>query len=190
MVGNNQKQNQPLLCSIQVIKLLNFFQALQFSKVQKMFGYKWGFFSTFTLFKIIKEHKNPKMQKLLEYQDFSRISNFFGQKWKKSTIIIFPRKLKIPKLPAIFGASLKIFFQIFWSIRRFWFHKKFSPANVPKIIKKHEKSQTIQFLLTSSKTFFKNSLKCPIFLVTCLNVTKLSNFLYNFENPSNVNNPM
>ncbi len=63
MVGNNQEQNQPLLCSIQVIKLLNFFQALQFSNVQKMFGYKWSFFSTFTLFKIIKEHKNAKMQK-------------------------------------------------------------------------------------------------------------------------------
>jgi len=137
MAGNNQKQNQPLLGSIQVIKLPKFFQALQFFKVQKMFGYKWSFFSTFTLFKIIKEHKNAKMQKILEYQDFSRISKFFGQKWKKSTIIIFPRKLKIPKLLAIFGASLKNFFQIFWSIRSFWFHKIFSLTNVTKIIKKH-----------------------------------------------------
>jgi len=40
MAGNNQKQNQPLLGSIQVIKLPKFFQALQFFKVQKMFGYK------------------------------------------------------------------------------------------------------------------------------------------------------
>ncbi len=131
--------------------------------MQKMFGYKWSSFSTFTLFKTMKEHKNPKMQKFLEYQDFFRISKIFGQNWKKLTIIIFPRKLKFPKLPTIFGASLKIFFQIFWSIKSFWFHKIFSPTNVPKIIKKHEKSQTIQFFLTSQKTFFKLFLKCPIF---------------------------
>jgi len=104
---NNRKQNQLLLSSIQVLKLPKFFQALQFSEVQKMFGYKWSFFSTFTFLKTIKEHKNPKMQKFLEYQDFSRIPKIFEQIWKRSTIIIFPRKLKIPKLHAIFGASLK-----------------------------------------------------------------------------------
>jgi len=153
-----------LLGSIQVIKLPNFFQALQFSKVQKMFGYKWSFFSTFTFLKTTKQHKNPKMKKILEYQDFSRIPTFFGQKWKKSTIIIFPRKVKIPKLLAIFEASLRFFFQIFWSIRSFWFQKFFCPINVPKIIKKHKKSQTIQIFLNILENIFQKNSKMPNFL--------------------------
>jgi hypothetical protein len=45
--------------------------------------------------------------------------------------------------------------------------------NVPKIIKKHKKSQTIQNFLNILQSFFKNSLECPIFWITCLNFTQV-----------------
>jgi hypothetical protein len=66
------------------------------------------FFNLSKASKIIGQHKNPKMPKNLEHQDFSESAqNVWAEMKLFSTFTIFLGQNKIPKLPEIFEHPLR-----------------------------------------------------------------------------------